>query len=1788
MPSEIYSWGWGKDGQLGHGDRNPQKAPAHVDFFQNKDLASLAAGGWHSCALTLDGELYTWGSGRCGQLGHGDWSSQRLPTPVQGLPPVSHVAAGSFHTIVLTTTGEVYSWGCGRDGQLGHGDWGSPRVPHLIKALQNKQVIQVGCGEYHSAALTANGEVYTWGDGGDGQLGHGDGRTKGYRLSQPRLIKSLASKGVTAIACGEYHTAALTGDGNVYTWGKSVNGQLGNTDDTKKVTSPTIVDLNEDVVAISCGGAHTVCITAGGDVFQWGDPISGQLGLVSNGPVRYPSKVQELSGQEVVKIDCGSFHTAALTSNGAILTWGHGGEGRLGHGDEANSTKPKNVSTLDDAPVGQVACGRFHTLAFVGAVPADAPAVGSSGAAAARGVSGSSAAAAKGAGGSQPEAGNTGGRRTPGRGRGPPPITDDMRAAAQLDEAEAENDRLMAELAMSQGGPHPGRGPHPGHMPPVGPPPHMVGPGGVPPPGFSSPRSEAALQARLAAVQAELEQAYRERDMYAARGGGVVSPGGPDRERLVVQVEQERETHSAQVAELELTLARKKAECEVILSERNKLQEECDKWRKEKEALDVALKNVTDNFAATSASMAEGHRQRENDLEDRLKEAVDASTKGNPKALREMNELRKQLEFTTQELEKERLAREAAEKTCRDLRAELMTAKEEVDRMWEEIHNTRETHGKIVGDLEEKLARTTEDKDGAMECATKSQEERLRHFEDVIMEKAKQEREELARAHMELEQQLAHAVAEKNTLEKQTSHLMLELEKSRASKEEQDALITELRTQVLEAQAQRESILKSMGDLETSLQAAKLERNELAAVAKNEKETLGSILRDLEEQLSEAKLVRMEITDQTRADKDVLARALESLEDRLTAMGSEKTSVQASAREDISRMTAALREKEEEVVSLDKAKRATEKQLSDSQMELSATKVGYDNMSKELQASEMRYEQCAERLDELQRHERELELQLQDVENMKHDREQLVERLQGNQGEEMKRVGDERDRMQREFNLEMERSRADKEFFRSEISFHKKTVAGLTAEKEIMMKQNKHDKEVLTQVIQDLENQLAEFAQSKAEIMERTKDEMERLESKLAELEQRLRQAQKEKVDDEIAAKEEIERLNEQLHLLEDAYYKADREKRQTIERTQREMEAMNEELRELEGQLTEAVLGRDAAMTESKESLSFIMHELRTLRGELTQTKAGREEVMTQAKGKQLALVQAKADMEFLSTELKDLMNQLVRARAEKEEIWSQARHDKETLGTILKDSENRVVEAQMERERDVSGSVRQVETLKTEVLELDKMLKAAQERERSLLQRVQMLEGRVELSEADRERYLGLVREGYEAEKGEVQTLKELLNQAKAEKMQVWQQAREDKELLTRQVEELQNVMATLKKEKEEHYRESRRDKEVMERILSDLENSFTRMQEEREDSLHQAKSSTEMLSSELSRLHDQLEQTRGDQDSAVNQGASDREMLGRLVKDLEEQLGSALKAKLQGDMMIQAQKASHDKEVEKLNSQLDSFRAEYGELKEQSRAEKEVLGRMIKDMEEQCANAIREKAHIESLLSQATGNRSDMELAREEYRSMLGEMTEEKQAAIDQLREEKDFLARQLKELTDQGEASSQALNAAQDENSNLRATQLQLTDLRAEHQALARDYAQMEAELEAARAKVASLEQQVVGESSSLTEMVNELKYQLVHAKADKEEAVTKAEHDKAKMYQILKELELQLREATGGDPSSNLMAKMSEFNDAMASGSAPPSGAMTAQLKEYRERLDVALEENAALRSKLGQ
>jgi chromosome segregation ATPase len=307
---------------------------------------------------------------------------------------------------------------------------------------------------------------------------------------------------------------------------------------------------------------------------------------------------------------------------------------------------------------------------------------------------------------------------------------------------------------------------------------------------------------------------------------------------------------------------------------------------------------------------------------------------------------------------------------------------------------------------------------------------------------------------------------------------------------------------------------------------------------------------------------------------------------------------------------------------------------------------------------------------------------------------------------------------------------------------------------------------------------------------------------------------------------------------------------------------------------------------------------------------------------------------------------------------------------------------------------------------------------------------------------------------------------------------------------------------------------------------------------------------------------------------------------VKDLEDQLASALKNKSQADMMIQAQKSSHEKEVEKLNATIDGLKGDTDESKEQSRVEKEVLGRMIKDVEEQCATAIREKAHLESMLSQATGDRSDLEFAREEYKAMVDEIRTEKEEAIQRLRDEKDYLAREIKTQEDLLAEKDSKLKVLQENCSVLQASQLQLSDMRTDYQSLHRDFNEMEKQLNEARTRLAQVEDELAENQRVSGDQMNELRYQLVHARADKEEVMSKAEHDKSKMYGILKELEAQLREATGGEPGSNVSRMMGEFTATMGQP-AQSDGNLFAAMKEYEDKLMAAEAENQHLRSQLG-
>lgn len=117
---------------------------------------------------------------------------------------VQKVECGSQFSVALTRPGIVYTWGKGDYHRLGHGTDDHVRRPKKVAALQAKKVICIATGSLHCVACTDAGEVYTWGDNDEGQLG--DGTTNA--IQRPRLVAALQGKKVNKVTCGSAHTLA--------------------------------------------------------------------------------------------------------------------------------------------------------------------------------------------------------------------------------------------------------------------------------------------------------------------------------------------------------------------------------------------------------------------------------------------------------------------------------------------------------------------------------------------------------------------------------------------------------------------------------------------------------------------------------------------------------------------------------------------------------------------------------------------------------------------------------------------------------------------------------------------------------------------------------------------------------------------------------------------------------------------------------------------------------------------------------------------------------------------------------------------------------------------------------------------------------------------------------------------------------------------------------------------------------------------------------------------------------------------------------------------------------------------------------------------------------------------------------------------------------------------------------------------------------------------------------------------------------------------------------------------
>ncbi|KAF6091409.1 retinitis pigmentosa GTPase regulator [Phyllostomus discolor] len=225
--------------------------------------------------------------------------------------------------------------------------------------FKNDIPIYLACGDEHTAVITGNNKLYMFGSNNWGQLGFGSKSA----VCKPTCVKALKPEKVKLAACGRNHTLVSTEGGKVYAVGGNNEGQLGlgDTEDRDTFHLIEFFTSQHQLKQLSAGSNTSAALTEDGKLFVWGENSEGQIGLNNVSNVCVPHQVT--FGKPIAWISCGYYHSAFVTRDGELYTFGEPECGKLGLPQELlmNHRVPQLVTGIPEK-VLQVACGGGHTV----------------------------------------------------------------------------------------------------------------------------------------------------------------------------------------------------------------------------------------------------------------------------------------------------------------------------------------------------------------------------------------------------------------------------------------------------------------------------------------------------------------------------------------------------------------------------------------------------------------------------------------------------------------------------------------------------------------------------------------------------------------------------------------------------------------------------------------------------------------------------------------------------------------------------------------------------------------------------------------------------------------------------------------------------------------------------------------------------------------------------------------------------------------------------------------------------------------------------------------------------------------------------------------------------------------------------------------------------------------------------------------------------------------------------------------------------------------------------------
>jgi alpha-tubulin suppressor-like RCC1 family protein len=368
----LWTWGQGLNGQLGTAVTTSSISTPVTTFSGGTDWKQVSSGGNHTAAIKTDGTLWIWGTGYSGQLGTNDVTDRTTPvTTFAGGTNWKQVSGGSTHTAAIKTDGTLWTWGQGGNGQLGKFAFGTNKLTPITTfaggtnwadtaTTEPDELYTLSAGTSHTAAIKTDGTLWTWGGGSSGRLGNAVTTS----VSTP-VTTFAGGTNWKQVSSGEGHTAAIKTDGTLWTWGLGNNGRLGNAATTGDISTPvTTFAGGTNWKQVSSGGNHTAAIKTDGTLWTWGFGNNGRLGNgVTTGNISTPVTTFA-GGTNWKQVSANSLHTAAIKTDGTLWTWGSGGSGVLGNGATTGNISTPVTTFAGGTNWKQVSSGNAHTAAI--------------------------------------------------------------------------------------------------------------------------------------------------------------------------------------------------------------------------------------------------------------------------------------------------------------------------------------------------------------------------------------------------------------------------------------------------------------------------------------------------------------------------------------------------------------------------------------------------------------------------------------------------------------------------------------------------------------------------------------------------------------------------------------------------------------------------------------------------------------------------------------------------------------------------------------------------------------------------------------------------------------------------------------------------------------------------------------------------------------------------------------------------------------------------------------------------------------------------------------------------------------------------------------------------------------------------------------------------------------------------------------------------------------------------------------------------------------------------------